>query len=196
MPPDFESQSYWHDRFSKETAFEWLTDPSTFLRILEPFLGQLDRSAKLLHLGCGTSDLHNHLRARGYYNVTNVDFEPLALNRGQELEQSAFGDLTMKYVLADATQLRLNEKYDLVIDNVQPTRYHVALTVPCYTLPSVSRSTWHRAAAGFRRVTPRPGPRSRSYRSMSTHLLPFLCPSRKKPTPTHSTGATFFSHDR
>lgn len=116
MPPDFESQSYWHDRFSKETAFEWLTDPSTFLRVLEPFLGQLDRSAKLLHLGCGTSDLHNHLRARGYYNVTNVDFEPLALNRGQELEKSAFGDVRMKYVLADATQLQLNEKYDLVID--------------------------------------------------------------------------------
>jgi SAM-dependent methyltransferase len=116
MPPNFESQSYWHDRFATETAFEWLTDSSTFIRILEPFLNRLDRSARLLHLGCGTSDLHNHLRARGFPDVTNVDYEPLALKRGQELERSAFGDVSMRYVVADATQLHLGETYDLVID--------------------------------------------------------------------------------
>ncbi|OIW32039.1 hypothetical protein CONLIGDRAFT_678471 [Coniochaeta ligniaria NRRL 30616] len=116
MPPNFESQSYWHDRYSTEAAFEWLIDSSTFMRILEPFLDRLDHSARLLHLGCGTSDLHNHLRDRGYSNVTNVDYERLALKRGEELEQSNFGDVNLKYVLADATQLQLGERYDLVID--------------------------------------------------------------------------------
>lgn len=116
MPSDFESQSYWHDRFTAETAFEWLTDSSTFTQTLEPLLDQLERSARILHLGSGTSDLHNHIRARGFRDVTNVDYEPLALKRGQELELSAFGDIIMRYVVADATQLHLDEKYDLVID--------------------------------------------------------------------------------
>ena len=48
--------------------------------------------------------------------MINVDYEPLALKRGQELERSAFGEVTMKYAVADATRLQLGEKYDLVID--------------------------------------------------------------------------------
>lgn len=116
MPPNFESQSYWRDRFAAETAFEWLADSSTVIRILEPFLNRLDRSARVLHLGSGTSDLHNHFRARGFRDVTNVDYEPLALKRGQELEVSAFGDACMRYTVADATQLHLGERYSLVID--------------------------------------------------------------------------------
>ena len=116
MSPNFESQSYWHDRFTTEESFEWLTDSATFIRILEPFLNRLGRSARLLHVGCGTSDLHNHFRKRGFHDVTNVDYEPLALKRAQELERSAFGDVTMKYAVADATRLQLRERYDLVID--------------------------------------------------------------------------------
>ncbi|KAB5532671.1 S-adenosyl-L-methionine-dependent methyltransferase [Coniochaeta sp. 2T2.1] len=147
MPPNFESQNYWHDRFSTETAFEWLTDSSTFLEIIEPFLDRLDRSARLLHLGCGTSDLHNHLRARGFLNVTNVDYEPLALKRGRELEQASFGDVRTTYELADATHLQLGERYDLIIDK------GTADAISCGDGDSVLRMAQgvkkHLAAGGF-----------------------------------------------
>lgn len=105
MAADFEKQSYWHERFSSESSFEWLLSSSDFLSLIDPLLANLDRSSEILHLGSGTSDLHNHLRRRGFRNVTNVDYEPLAAARGQELEKRAFGDVRCRYAVADATRL-------------------------------------------------------------------------------------------
>ncbi|KAJ0159377.1 Methyltransferase-like protein 13 [Colletotrichum tanaceti] len=127
MPTDFDKQSYWGERFASETSFEWLTPSATFLSIADPYLADLDGSARILQLGFGTSDLQNHLRARGFADVTNVDFEPLAVDRGRALEKRAFGDVAMRYLVADATRLRLLppspdgqhdelDKFDVVVD--------------------------------------------------------------------------------
>ncbi|KAH7032641.1 S-adenosyl-L-methionine-dependent methyltransferase [Microdochium trichocladiopsis] len=121
MPSDFEKQSYWHERFVSEQAFEWLVPSERFVQELEPRLARLEKSARVLHLGCGTSDVHNHLRRRGFTNVTNVDYEPLAIERSRALEQAAFGDTAMEYVVADATQLCSGDaawagQFDLVLD--------------------------------------------------------------------------------
>ncbi|KAI0439908.1 S-adenosyl-L-methionine-dependent methyltransferase [Xylaria telfairii] len=118
MVADFEKQSYWHSRFAHEESFEWLTSSATFLSFLTP---HLTTSQRILHLGSGTSDLHTHLRAAGHTDVTNVDYEPLALARGREMEARAFGDVGMRYVLADATRLSCADlppggKFDLVVD--------------------------------------------------------------------------------
>ncbi|CAG9951013.1 unnamed protein product [Clonostachys rosea f. rosea IK726] len=105
MATDYEKQSYWHDRFASETSFEWLVTSKQFISVIEPQLARLPLSSHILHLGSGTSDLHNHFRSRGLLNVTNLDFEPLAAERGRDLEQNAFGDVRMNYVVADATRL-------------------------------------------------------------------------------------------
>ncbi|KAK3395753.1 S-adenosyl-L-methionine-dependent methyltransferase [Sordaria brevicollis] len=120
--PDFDKQSYWHQRFESETAFEWLIPSTTFMPILDAFLEKLPESdANILHLGFGTSDLQTHLRTRGFDNITNVDYEPLAIERGRHLEKAAFGDVKMRYITADATHLDAVsdisfQKYHLVID--------------------------------------------------------------------------------
>ncbi|KAI1464515.1 uncharacterized protein F4812DRAFT_462574 [Daldinia caldariorum] len=124
MPADFEKQSYWHERFSSETCFEWLASSESFMSIIEPYLSRhsltCQGSPRILHLGSGTSDLHNCFRLRGYLDVTNADYEPLAIERGRQLEQEAFGDVRMKYMVADATQLSCNlshdQKFDIVVD--------------------------------------------------------------------------------
>ncbi|GAB1309819.1 S-adenosyl-L-methionine-dependent methyltransferase [Madurella fahalii] len=116
MPIDFEKQSYWRERFTSEKSFEWLTPSATFMELLAPYLHRLPNSSRILHLGSGTSDLHNHLRREGFLNVTNVDFEPIAIERGQQLEQDCFGDVRMMYLVADATQLDSGEEYPLVVD--------------------------------------------------------------------------------
>ncbi|CAJ2510357.1 Uu.00g050600.m01.CDS01 [Anthostomella pinea] len=105
MPADFEKQSYWRSRFASETSFEWLTSSATFMSILEPYLSSSPRPARILQLGSGTSDLHTRFRARGYLDVTNVDYEPLALERGRALEARVFGDVRLEYAVADATRL-------------------------------------------------------------------------------------------
>ncbi|EHK49083.1 uncharacterized protein TrAtP1_000324 [Trichoderma atroviride] len=121
MPVDFDKQAYWHDRFSTETSFEWLLGSADFISIIKPILTNLEpSSARILHIGSGTSDLQNYLRHLGFLDVTNVDYEPLATERGRELEKQAFGDVKMKYAVADATQLQLSTdkeyKFDLVVD--------------------------------------------------------------------------------
>jgi SAM-dependent methyltransferase len=116
MPSQFEKQSYWQRRFASETSFEWLTSSAPFMEAISPYLEHLPGAIKILHLGSGTSDLHTHLRQHGFFDVTNIDYEPLALERGQQLENDRFGNVRTKYVVADATRLELEGKYGLVID--------------------------------------------------------------------------------
>ncbi|PTB67579.1 hyoothetical protein [Trichoderma citrinoviride] len=124
MPADFDQQTYWHQRFSAETSFEWLLSSTDFVAILKPLLSNLDRtSTRILNVGCGTSDLHNHFRRLGFLDVTNVDYEPLAIERGQQLERQAFGDVKTKYAVADATnpaimneKKKKKQKFNLVVD--------------------------------------------------------------------------------
>lgn len=113
---DFEKKSYWHERFSHEDAFEWLVPSADFLAVIDPLLPKPPESARILQLGFGTSDLHTHLRRRGYEDVTNVDYEPLAVKHGKGCEERVFGDVRMKYVVADVTRLEEDGVYDLVID--------------------------------------------------------------------------------
>ncbi|KAI8966182.1 hypothetical protein F5Y11DRAFT_310671 [Daldinia sp. FL1419] len=124
MPADFEKQSYWHERFLSETSFEWLASSESFMSIIEPYLSipssHCQTSPRILHLGSGTSDLQNSFRSRGYVDVTNVDYEPLAIERGRQLEQVAFGNVKTKYMVADATQLTSglsrDSRFDIVVD--------------------------------------------------------------------------------
>ncbi|KAI1125853.1 S-adenosyl-L-methionine-dependent methyltransferase [Nemania abortiva] len=119
MAPDFETQSYWHERFTSEEAYEWLASSRIFFDHVQPYLSE-SKTDRILQLGSGTSDLHTYLRQRGYSDVTNVDFEPLALERGRALEEAAFSDVQMKYVVADVTRLDVElpalHAFDLVVD--------------------------------------------------------------------------------
>lgn len=112
MPTDFDKKEYWHARFANESNFEWLATSEEFMRILEAdadFSQRLNRdSSRVLQVGFGTSDLQNHLRAAGFSNVLNVDYEPLAVERGRQLEKGRFGDVMMGYAVADATRLDLD----------------------------------------------------------------------------------------
>lgn len=135
MPTDFDKQSYWDNRFTTETSFEWLIPSPIFMSLLEPYLLKLDlTSFKILHIGFGTSDLQIHLRRAlaltNPSNIVNIDFSPLAIEHGRALEKRAFGDVLMGYEVMDATKLGednntlLNHddeegkggRFDLVID--------------------------------------------------------------------------------
>jgi len=112
---NFDKQEYWHARFESESEFEWLVSPATLLAVLEPYLPD-DKAAPILHLGFGTSGLQNELRARGFENVVNVDYEPRAVQRGRAREEERFGDVRMEYVVADVTDFRTERRFTLVVD--------------------------------------------------------------------------------
>ncbi|KAI1350190.1 S-adenosyl-L-methionine-dependent methyltransferase [Xylaria sp. FL0043] len=124
MVADFEKQSYWHNRFASETAFEWLAPSATLISFMEPYLSPPSAgiTQRILHLGSGTSDLAVRLRERGHRDITNVDYEPLALVRGRQMEESFFGDVVMEYAVADVTRMRLadlpglHQGFDIIVD--------------------------------------------------------------------------------
>ncbi|KAK4176340.1 hypothetical protein QBC36DRAFT_9874 [Triangularia setosa] len=104
MPADFEKVEYWHKRFATEQSFEWLTSSSAFFAILEPLLTPMSPGSAILHLGSGTSDLHVYFRRHcPQLQITNMDYEPLALERGKEMEKKEFGNVEMGYQVQDVT---------------------------------------------------------------------------------------------
>lgn len=92
-PSDFSSQTYWENRFlARQTPFEWLLGVDDTTGILDPFIRDNvdpEKSAAILHIGCGTSDLS--WRLRDYVScpkqVHNVDFSVEAVNIGRRREE-------------------------------------------------------------------------------------------------------------
>jgi EEF1A lysine methyltransferase 4 len=96
MPPSYGTQAYWDERFTKENHFEWLLPPDA---LTAPIRSALERSNKqetaagaahsrILHIGCGSSDLSFHLRGLvdRAEQVVNVDYSEVAIRKCVEHE--------------------------------------------------------------------------------------------------------------
>ncbi|KAI0361458.1 hypothetical protein OH77DRAFT_1443954 [Trametes cingulata] len=105
MPPDYELQSYWKQRFVDEKHFEWLGDgkdtilPHVYAFLLETRSSGLgsNQPRRLLHIGAGTSSLSERLRE--LYNsmygedvderaIVNTDFAGNLVVRKQAAEEA------------------------------------------------------------------------------------------------------------
>ncbi|KAI0778329.1 hypothetical protein BD413DRAFT_508416 [Trametes elegans] len=87
MPPDYELQSYWKERFDGEHHFEWLGDGKdtilphvrSYLRTsLSPAHPTPGSPPRLLHIGAGTSSLSERLREL-YLDVYGADTDERAI---------------------------------------------------------------------------------------------------------------------
>jgi hypothetical protein len=93
--PPFESPDYWDGRYKATTeSYEWLK-PSSILDtdIAEALAAQDETSPRILHIGCGTSELSFNLRQYVHdpRQVHNVDFSPEAIEWGRKRERELFG---------------------------------------------------------------------------------------------------------
>ncbi|KAI1613244.1 hypothetical protein EDD37DRAFT_626938 [Exophiala viscosa] len=100
--PSFSSRSYWDDRFTgDQITFEWLLSVGDTIAIINGIIvnsridGQgvsNDPKPRILHIGCGTSDLSLHLRelVRLPAQVHNVDFSEAAVEHGRMKELQSF----------------------------------------------------------------------------------------------------------
>jgi hypothetical protein len=92
--PSFGSQDYWNQRFAKETApFDWLSAPDA----LDPFIHEAlqdveDVNPQILHIGCGSSLLSQHLQSHVEtpQQVHNVDYSTVVIEaeKKRELEST------------------------------------------------------------------------------------------------------------
>jgi EEF1A lysine methyltransferase 4 len=94
-PPPFAALSYWEDRFkNNQDPYDWL-QPATILdtAITEALSATEQVSPRILHIGCGTSQLSFHLRGhvQDPRQIQNTDFSSEAVEWGRRKEKEMFG---------------------------------------------------------------------------------------------------------
>lgn len=93
--PDFGSQDYWDQRFTTNTApFDWLSTPETLDPLIAEALSAVDEEQpRILHVGCGSSLLSQHLKThvKSPQQVHNVDYSKVVIDAERERELEVAG---------------------------------------------------------------------------------------------------------
>ncbi|KAF1930956.1 uncharacterized protein M421DRAFT_57372 [Didymella exigua CBS 183.55] len=93
--PSFGSQDYWDQRFTKNTApFDWLSAPDALDPLISEALESLDKvEPQILHIGCGSSLLSQHLKVhvQNAQQVHNIDYSKVVIDaeRKRELDSAS-----------------------------------------------------------------------------------------------------------
>ncbi|KAJ3349814.1 hypothetical protein HDU83_000261 [Entophlyctis luteolus] len=103
---DFSSKAFWDKRFETETHFEWLARADILADTVARLVQERVGDCCILHIGSGTSQLSNSLRATLASTldpsaITNLDYSTLAVERGRAMELAAFSDVKMGWCVAD-----------------------------------------------------------------------------------------------
>jgi trans-aconitate methyltransferase len=105
-------QAHWERVYTTKQPHEvsWTQSvPTTSLTFLREF--ELPKSARIIDVGGGDSQLVDHLLAEGYRNVTVLDISEKALEKAQKRLGDAAKYVT--WVVSDVTTYQPTEAYDL-----------------------------------------------------------------------------------
>ena len=99
-------KEYWNQRYEKETQFDWF---KSFKQL--PSLKRLiPKSSKILHVGCGNSNLPAEMHSNGYRNIINLDYSPVCI-RNMKIK---FPEQT--WIEGDIFDLSEYQDFDIVLD--------------------------------------------------------------------------------
>jgi len=103
---------YWDSRYKEEEHVEWLLDSEKLGKwVEETAASRWGKEARILHLGCGTSLLPQHLHKLGYRRVVNIDNSPVCISSMRQ----RFPHLTFQ--LMDLNDLQSGEQaFDMVVE--------------------------------------------------------------------------------
>ncbi|WCJ33842.1 EEF1A lysine methyltransferase 4 [Euphorbia peplus] len=105
--------NYWNERFSKEEHYEWFKDYSHFRHLIR---SHISPDSSVLELGCGNSQLCDHMYDDGITDITCIDLSKIAVEKMQQ-RLSAKGYKEIKVVEADMLNLPFsNESFDVVVE--------------------------------------------------------------------------------
>lgn len=93
--PSFGSHDYWDRRFSTDTApFDWLSAPDALdPLIIEALTAWNEEQPQILHIGCGSSLLSQHLKmhVKNPQQVHNVDYSNVVVDAERKRELESLG---------------------------------------------------------------------------------------------------------
>jgi len=102
---------YWDSRYKKEEHVEWLLDSQKLGKLVEVASARWGQEVRILHLGCGTSLLPEHLYKLGFKGVTNIDNSPVCISTMSQ----RFPHLSFQ--LMDLSDLQYGEQsFDMVVE--------------------------------------------------------------------------------
>ncbi|VDK82352.1 unnamed protein product, partial [Cylicostephanus goldi] len=105
----YANREYWEERFKSEEEFEWLADFNAFKHLILP---NLRTDSRILHIGCGSSQMSMQLFDLGYRNITNVDYSQVLIGTKQRLHPE------MKWICDDIRSLDSipSNSFDVVLE--------------------------------------------------------------------------------
>ncbi|KAL7418997.1 hypothetical protein Q5752_006681 [Cryptotrichosporon argae] len=115
LPPTNEgygTQEYWEKRYTTEpegTSFDWFLSPEYLLS----FFAAVDKSARILMLGCGNSRLGEVMYDAGWTNIVNLDYSPAVI---AQMRARHAGRPHMEWRVMDVLALEYGEEFDVVVD--------------------------------------------------------------------------------
>lgn len=116
-PVEYGEAEYWDQRYLKDQRahFEWLQDFEALKEQIEAVLGK-NKEARILHIGCGNSELQFGLYSAGYHNIVNIDISGVVIEQMRR-EQEEKGFDKMQFEVMDVTKMDYpDESFDLVLD--------------------------------------------------------------------------------
>lgn len=68
----FDHSEYWEDRYCTNSSdYEWYLSYPSVAPVIEQ---HIPKDASILHIGVGTSTMHEEMATAGYQSITNVDY--------------------------------------------------------------------------------------------------------------------------
>uniref|UniRef100_A0AC35F539 Methyltransferase type 11 domain-containing protein n=1 Tax=Panagrolaimus sp. PS1159 TaxID=55785 RepID=A0AC35F539_9BILA len=106
---DYTSVDYWDSRFKDEESYEWI---SNFEKFSDLIVKELKPSDRILHVGCGNSQLSFQLYSAGFKDITNLDYSNVLIKKLLEKNPE------MKWICDDMRSLEKleTETFDVVIE--------------------------------------------------------------------------------
>ena len=112
--PNYGDPKYWEKRYKNQTGtcFDWLENYTS----LKPLFDRLlNKSDKILNVGCGNSQISEEMYDDGYSFIWNTDISSTVIN--QMKEQNANNRPGMIWEVDDALNMKYpDELFDVIID--------------------------------------------------------------------------------
>ncbi len=120
---DFKLKSYWNERFTKESSYEWLVKFEDVQELLKPWLGPVE--SRILIVGCGNSSFSSDLYDAGYENIVNIDFSDVCIENMKKRNEVSRPN--MKWLCKDMTELDefATDSFDVIVDKASMDALHV-----------------------------------------------------------------------
>lgn len=110
---EYSIREYWEERFEKEEEYDWLFTFSEVQSVIHRFI---EKSSKILIVGCGNSSFSVDLYDAGYLNITSIDYSYNVINRMKMKYEKSRPKLVWQVM--DMTEMSSfsSQLFDVVID--------------------------------------------------------------------------------